>query len=120
MPPRGFAMHNGSAGFRPVMAVEPHAQGMEDPNMPAPSYAQFGGHPTMLYPVPMETEESVSYHHHHHRVHAPAGPNGRRGSAPAVPMMMMVAPGHASAAGFHWQAAQPMLSASYGDYCTPS
>lgn len=34
-------------------------------------------------------------------------------------MMMMVAPGHSSA-GFHWQAASPMLSASYGDYCAPS
>lgn len=114
MPPRGFAMAQGA--FRPLMAVEPHQhqqQAMEDPHA---SYAQFGGHqPTMLYPVPME--EEVSYHHHH-RVHAPSASNGRRGSAPAVPMMMMVAPGHANG-GFHWQAAQPMLSASYGDYCAP-
>lgn len=131
MPARGFPMA-AQGSYRPMM-VEQHQQQtiMEDPNAVPASYAQFGGHPaTMLYPVPMEQEEAM-YHHHqqqqqqpyahsHHRVHAASGPTGRdrRGSAPAVPMMMMV-PGH-STSGFHWQAAQPMLSASYGDYCAPS
>lgn len=123
LPQRGFGGAHATA-FRPVVmsaAGEGSAAlssastlpGSEDATAQAPQYTPFGGH--VLYPVPMESEEAAaaaaaaSF-----RLHASSA-GGRRGSAPAVPMMMMMSPG-AHAAGFHWQAASPMLSASYGDY----